>query len=78
MKVTETFSIHLRRDGLTNMILDPPIMVRLMVIETVENCGIIETATLTVPLTEKKPPLTLKEIQVKIGMQIMDVVNEPV
>ncbi len=56
------------------MTLDPPIMVRLMVIETVEGRGIIEIATLTVPLIKETTPLTLKGIQVKIGMQIKDMV----
>ncbi len=60
------------------MILDPPIMVRLMLIEIVEGRGIIEAATLTVPLTEETTPLTIKGIQVLIGIQIKDVVLIPV
>ncbi len=60
------------------MILDPLIVVRMMVVEIVEGLGIIETATLTVPLTDKTTPLTIKGIQVKIGIQIKDVVTIPV
>ncbi len=53
-------------------------MVRLMVIEITEGLGIIETATLIVALTEGITPITIKELQVKIGMQIKDVVIDPV
>ncbi len=60
------------------MMLDPPTVVRLMVIEIVEGHVIIETATLTVPLTVETTPLTLKGIQVRIEIQIKDVVTEPV
>ncbi len=60
------------------MILVPLTVVRLMVIEIVEGHEIIEIATLTVPLTEETTPLTLKGILVKIGMQIKDMVTEPV
>ncbi len=60
------------------MILDPPTVVRLMVIEIVKGHGIIETTTLTVPLKEETTPLTLKGIHVRIGIQIKEVVTEPV
>ncbi len=59
------------------MILDPLIVVSLMVVEIVECLGIIETTTLTVPLTEETTPLTIKGIQVKIGIQIKDMVTIP-
>ncbi len=53
-------------------------MVKLMIIEIVESHEIIETATLTVPLIEETTPLTLKGIQVRIGIQIKEVVTEAV
>ncbi len=53
-------------------------MVRLMIIEIGEGRGIIETTTLTVPLTEETTPLTIKRIQVLIGIQIKDIVLIPV
>ncbi len=59
-----------------HMILNPPTVVRLIVIEIVEGHGIIETATLTVPLTEETTPLTIIVIQVRIGIQIKDMVTE--
>ncbi len=49
------------------MILDQTTVVRLMVIETIEDLG-IETATLMVTLTEEITPLIIKGILIRIGI----------
>ncbi len=59
------------------MILDQTTVVRLMVIETIEDLG-METTTLTVTLTEEITPLIIKGILIRIGIQIKDMVTEPV